>query len=224
MSAILRKISAYAFSISIGMGLIACAGDPMESGLDPYAPSVFKEGITKMPLNPPNKSTLLPFYVTKTTVFKFAVDTGSILISKDGVTRYIVVITNPSGEQQIQYEGILCDSFQWRLYGTFENNAWRENPLSSWREIQTKVPNRYQAALAQGAFCSLGKQEKSMNTLLDSLNPDIFIGGIQPSSTGIIGNQFLLAGDKYVPIFSPAKRRVSTLGSRPDAMIVDAPV
>jgi hypothetical protein len=42
--------------------------------------------------------------------------------------------------------------------------------------------------LAQGAFCSTGKQEKSMNTLLDSLNPDIFIGGIQPSSTGIIGN------------------------------------
>ena len=188
MNAILRKISAYAFSISIGVGLIACTGDPLQSGLDPYAPSVFKEGTTKMPLNPPSQSTLLPFYVTKTTSFKFAVDTGSILIGQDGVTRYIVVITNPSGEQQTQYEGIRCDSFQWRLYGAFENNAWRENPLSSWREIQTKTPNRYQAALAQGAFCSLGSQEKSISTILESLSPGKFIGGIQPSSTGIIGN------------------------------------
>ena len=188
MNATLRKISAYVISIAIGAVLIACAGDPIESGLDPFAPSVFKEGTTTMPLSPPNQSTLLPFYVTKTTVFKFAVDTGSILIGKDGVTRYIVAITNPSGEQQIQYEGIRCDSFQWRLYGAFENNAWRENPLSSWRDIQNKVPNRYQAALAQGAFCNLGKQEKSMNAILESLNPNKFIGGIQPSSTGIIGD------------------------------------
>jgi hypothetical protein len=188
MNVTLRKISAYVISIAIGVVLIACAGDPIESGLDPYAPSVFKEGTTTMPLSPPNQSTLLPFYVTKTTVFKFAVGTDSILIGKDGVTRYIVVITNPSGEQQAQYEGIRCDSFQWRLYGAFENNAWRENPLSSWREIQTKVPNRYQAALAQGAFCSFGKQEKSMSTILESLNPNKFIGGFLPSSTGIIGD------------------------------------
>ena len=188
MNATLRKISAYVISIAIGAALIACAGDPMESGLDPFAPSVFKEGTTTMPLSTLKQSTLEPFYVSQTTVFKFAVGTDSILIGKDGVTRYIVVITNPSGEQQAQYEGIRCDSFQWRLYGTFENNAWRENPLSSWRDIQTKVPNRYQAALAQGAFCNLGKQEKSMNAILESLNPNKFIGGIQPSSTGIIGD------------------------------------
>ena len=183
MNATLRKISAYAMSISIGSGLIACVGDPIQSGLDPFAPMVFKEGTTTMPLNPPNKSTLQPFYVTQTTIFKFAVDTNSILIGADGITRYIVVITNPSGGQQSQYEGIRCDSFQWRLYGTYESTGWKENPLSSWKAIQRDIPNRYQASLAQGAFCNFNSQEKNINTILSSLNPNGFIGGQKPTNS-----------------------------------------
>jgi len=183
MNDTLRKISACAISISIGGSLIACTGDPLQSGLDPFAPMVFKEGTTTMPLNPPNKSTLQPFYVTQTTIFKFAVDTNSILIGADGITRYIVVITNPSGGQQSQYEGIRCDSFQWRLYGTYESTGWKENPLSSWKAIQRDIPNRYQASLAQGAFCNFNSQEKNINTILSSLNPNGFIGGQKPTNS-----------------------------------------
>ena len=183
MNATLRKISACAISISIGGSLIACTGDPLQSGLDPFAPMVFKEGTTTMPLNPPNKSTLQPFYVTQTTIFKFAVDTNSILIGADGITRYIVVITNPSGGQQSQYEGIRCDSFQWRLYGAYESTGWKENPLSSWKAIQRDIPNRYQASLAQGAFCNFNSQEKNINTILSSLNPNGFIGGQKPTNS-----------------------------------------
>jgi len=183
MNSYLRKLSLYICCICAATVLSACAGDPMESGLDPFAPMVFKEGATKMPLNSPNPSTLQPFYVSQHTVFKFAVDTNSILIGADGVTRYIVVMTNPSGGQQAQYEGIRCDSFQWRLYGTFENNTWKENPLSSWRDIQNNVPNRYQAALAQGAFCNFNSQEKNIQTILQSLNPNGFTGGTKPTNS-----------------------------------------
>ena len=178
-----HKVCAYATAITLGITLIGCTGDPMQSGLDPFAPMVFKEGVTKMPLNPPNPATLVPFYVSETTIFKFAVDTDSISIGKDGVTRYIVVMTNPSGEKQATYEGIRCDSFQWRLYGTLENNTWRENPLSSWRAIQTGVPNRYQAALAQGAFCNFTSQEQSLRAVLKSLNPNQFTGGTKPTNS-----------------------------------------
>ena len=127
--------------------------------------------------------TILPFYVSQNTVFKFAIDTDSILIGADGVTRYIVVMTNPSGGQQTQYEGIRCDSFQWRLYGTLENKAWRENPFSNWGVIQSNIPNRYQAALAQGAFCDFTTQIKSSRAILQSLNPREFTGGTKPTNS-----------------------------------------
>jgi len=189
MNATFKKISIYAMSISIGVSLMACTGDPLQSGLDPFEPMVFKEGTTTMPSSPPNQSSLQPFYVSERTVFKFAVDTDSISIGKDGVTRFIVVMTNPSGEQQAQYEGIRCDSFQWRLYGNLENGVWKENPLSTWREIQSRMANRYQAALARGAFCSFNAQEKNIKNILRSLNPSNFTGGTQPSNSfGVIAN------------------------------------
>jgi hypothetical protein len=183
----LKKFSIYFYASIIGITLSACTGDPLQSGLDPFAPMVFKEGTTSMPLNPPNQATLAPFYVSQHTIFKFAIDTNSIQIGADGVTRYIVVMTSPNGNVQAQYEGIRCDSFQWRLYGTFENKSWRDNPLSSWRMIQNNVPNRYQAALAQGAFCNFNNQEKSIQIILRSLNPNDFTGGTKPTNSfGVI--------------------------------------
>ena len=163
--------------------LIACSGDPMVSGEDPFAPIIFKEGSTKMPLAPPKPSSLIPFYVSPQTIFKFAVDKDSISIGADGVTRYIVVMISPNGGQQTQYEGIRCDTSQWKLYGTLENNTWRENPLSSWRTIQSSVPNRYQAALAQGALCNINTQEKDLKTVIQSLNPSEFTGGTKPTNS-----------------------------------------
>jgi len=180
MKPLFQRTYSYFCSALICLSLMACAGDALQSGLDPFAPMVFKEGTTAMPLNPPNKSTLQPFYVSRSTIFKFAVDTNSILIGADGVTRYIVVMTNPSGETQAQYEGIRCDSFQWRLYGNFENGVWKENPLASWKGINDHTPNRYQAALAQGAFCNMTTQEKDIRNVLKNLNPNSFTGSIPP--------------------------------------------
>ena len=188
----MMKLSIYSIRLStlglaLSLALVGCAGDPLESGVDPFAPMVFKEGETAMPLNPPNQATTQPFYVSQQTIFKFAVDTNSILIGNDGITRYIVILTNPSGNNQAQYEGIRCDSFQWRLYGNFENGAWKENPLSSWRAIQSNVPNRYQASLAQGAFCNFNSQEKNIKTVINSLNPDGFTGQTKPTNSfGVI--------------------------------------
>jgi hypothetical protein len=180
MTLLIQRFKSYFCSAFICLALIACAGDALQSGVDPFAPTIFKEGMTAMPLNPPNKTTLQPFYVSRATIFKFAVDTNSILIGADGVTRYIVVMTNPSGANQAQYEGIRCDSYQWRLYGNFENGLWKENPLATWRDISSHIPNRYQAALAQGAFCDMTTQEKNIQNILRNLNPNSFTGSIAP--------------------------------------------
>jgi hypothetical protein len=170
-------------TLALSLAIAGCAGDPLESGVDPFAPMIFKEGTTAMPLNPPNKATIQPFYVSQQTIFKFAVDTDSILIGNDGITRYIVILTSPNGNSQVQYEGIRCDSFQWRLYGTFENGVWKENPLSSWNPIKDHTPNRYQAALAQGALCNFSSQEKNIKNIINSLNPNGFIGGTKPTNS-----------------------------------------
>jgi hypothetical protein len=49
--------------------------------------------------------------------------------------------------------------------------------------IQSNVPNRYQAALAQGAFCNSNSQEKNIKTIIQSLNPNDFTGGTKPTNS-----------------------------------------
>jgi hypothetical protein len=63
------RLFAYASCLLVSSSLIGCSGDPLISGVDPYSPTVFKEGNTSMPLVAPNPKTLLPFYVSETTIF-----------------------------------------------------------------------------------------------------------------------------------------------------------
>jgi hypothetical protein len=180
------QVKTYFIALAIGSSLLACTGDPSQTGVDPFAPMVFKESKTSLPLNPPNPKTLVPFYVSKSAVFKFAIDTDSILIGEDGVTRFTVVMTSPNGNQQTQYEGIRCDSWETRTYGKYDNGVWKENTMSAWRGIIEKTPNRYQAALAQGAFCNMNVQIKNIRTVVQSLNPEVFTGDTQNTNSNTV--------------------------------------
>ncbi|HAT38932.1 MAG TPA: hypothetical protein DCW35_02015 [Polynucleobacter sp.] len=74
-----QRTYSYIGAAIMGAGLAVCTGDLLQSGLDPFTPMIFKEGTTTMPLNPPNQATLVPFYISQHTIFKFAVDTVSLL-------------------------------------------------------------------------------------------------------------------------------------------------
>ena len=92
--------------------LSACAGTTPDAYEDPFAPKIFKEDtVVPLPTKPPNTANLIPFHVSQHSVFKFAIDPDSIRIDPDGVTRYVLVITSPSGSQQINFEGIRCETF-----------------------------------------------------------------------------------------------------------------
>ena len=60
-----QRFCSYLGSVILFTSIAGCAGDALQSGLDPFAPMVFKEGNTVMPLNPPNQSTLTPFTYLK---------------------------------------------------------------------------------------------------------------------------------------------------------------
>ena len=158
--------------------LFACADAPINDGLDPFAPKIFKEGSTPLPKEAPDGKNLVVFRVSNNTPFQFGIDAKSIEIGKDGVTRYVISILGPNGTVNSFYEGIRCESFEWKLYGTLDaNQVWQPNPLSTWQPIRDRVVNRYQAALAQGPFTGVGGmcdfkiQEKNIATILKKLNP-----------------------------------------------------
>ena len=62
--------------------------------------------------SPPVPENLIPFYVSATATQTFALDEKSFSIDKDGVIRFTMVSTSPSGARNISYEGIRCASFE----------------------------------------------------------------------------------------------------------------
>jgi hypothetical protein len=156
----------------------ACAGTTPDAYEDPFAPKVFKEDtVVPLPTKPPNTANLIAFHVSQHSVFKFAVDPDSIRIDPDGVTRYVLVITSPSGSQQVNFEGIRCETFQFALYATLNTSSiWQVNQRKTWTDIKNTEANRYHGALAQGAFCNNKSQVKNKALIIDLLQPNKFTG------------------------------------------------
>ncbi|MFP3740302.1 CNP1-like family protein, partial [Burkholderia sp. SIMBA_019] len=74
--------------------------------------------VESLPALPQAGTQLLPFDVSNNTQLKFAVDPASLSVGSDGVVRYAIVITSPGGARNINYEGIRCDTYEWRLYAS----------------------------------------------------------------------------------------------------------
>jgi hypothetical protein len=144
--------------------------DPADEN-DPDAPRFWEETEVKIPTAPPSKD-LKPFYVSATTQLKFALDAASIAFGKDEVIRYIAVITSSSGAQQVSYEGIRCEKYEWRLYATMQKDGgWHKTANSRWQVIKNTSYNSYHAALVRDAFCDNGIPRRSAKEIIPLLQP-----------------------------------------------------
>ncbi|WP_094781590.1 CNP1-like family protein [Paraburkholderia ribeironis] len=104
----------------------------------------------------PQDSTLLPFEVSGNTPLQFAIDRNSLTVGTDGVVRYTVVVTSPSGARNINYEGIRCDTYEWRLYAGLnaDHDGWDRTVANDFTRIENGALNAYHAALYQDYLCA----------------------------------------------------------------------
>jgi hypothetical protein len=104
----------------------------------------------------PREANLLPFDVSQNTPLKFSVDAKSVDVGSDGVVRYTVVVASPTGARNVNYEGIRCDTYEWRQYAALnaDHDGWDSTVATAWQRIENGSLNEYQAALYQDYFCS----------------------------------------------------------------------
>ena len=109
-----------------------------------------------LPALPQAGAKLLPFDVSNDTPLKFAIDPASLTVGTDGVVRYTIVITSPTGARNVNYEGIRCDTYEWRLYASLDadHNGWDQTVANDWSRIENGTLNAYHATLYQDYFCA----------------------------------------------------------------------
>lgn len=104
----------------------------------------------------PSDANLQGFTVSQNTPLLFSIDTKSLTVGDDGVVRYTVVVTSPAGAHNVNYEGIRCDTYEWRLYATIneDHTGWDRTVANDFRRIENGELNAYHAALYQDYFCA----------------------------------------------------------------------
>ncbi|WP_322106077.1 CNP1-like family protein [Paraburkholderia sp. J41] len=112
--------------------------------------------LESLPPLPQAGATLLPLDVSNNSPLRFAIDPASLTVGSDGVVRYTIVITSSSGARNVNYEGIRCDTYEWRLYASLDadHNGWDQTVANNWSRIESGTLNAYQSVLYRDYFCA----------------------------------------------------------------------
>ncbi len=119
----------------------------------------------------PQDANLQAFTVSQNTPLTFSIDKNSLTVGDDGVVRYTVVVTSPAGARNVNYEGIRCDTYEWRLYATIEEDqkGWDRTVANDFRRIENGELNAYHAALYQDYFCANKMPTGSASLILSNM-------------------------------------------------------
>jgi outer membrane murein-binding lipoprotein Lpp len=119
----------------------------------------------------PQQANLIPFDVSGNTPLTFAVDSKSLSVGDDGVVRYTVVVKSPSGAYNVNYEGIRCDTYEWRQYAGLnaDHDGWDSTVATQFSRIENGTLNAYQASLYQDYFCTSKTPTGPAKQILDNM-------------------------------------------------------
>ena len=101
-----------------------------------------------------NKNRLLPLDMPHYVTLQFGIDPATLVITPDGIVRYVVVATNATGSLSAMYEGIRCATGEVKTYARFSSNGqWAPIQEPVWRGLNDNLPSRHALALANQGVC-----------------------------------------------------------------------
>ena len=112
---------------------------------------------------------LVPISMPRYMTLEFGVDPSSIVITGDGVVRYVVVGRNPSGgAMNAFYEGVRCASAEVKVYARSSGDAWDIASNPEWKPLRS-VSSNYSKALALQGLCRGAAPRSSVGDIIRQL-------------------------------------------------------
>jgi hypothetical protein len=85
---------------------------------------------------------------------RFGVDPASVVLGDDGVIRYVVVATSASGAVNAMYEGIRCDSAQFKVFARYNpGSGWVKNSNLEWQSLHDAQRSAHTLVFARTGGC-----------------------------------------------------------------------
>ena len=116
---------------------------------------------------------LVPFDSPAPTAMAYGVDPATLAIGSDGVVRYVVVVTSPSGVVNAMHEGIRCATGEFKTYARHNpSGGWNRVQNAEWQSIFAGRPSMHSLWLAKQGVCDGAAPATSVAAIVRSLkNP-----------------------------------------------------
>lgn len=105
----------------------------------------------------------------------FGVDPATLSVTPEGIVRYVVVASSPTGAQNVIYEGIRCSTAQTRVYARYSaSGGWSQAADGDWRSLFGSAATRHALNLARAGVCTgkaAGQSASDIVRTLQSARP-----------------------------------------------------
>lgn len=119
-----------------------------------------------------NESRAVPIEMPRYMSLKFGVDPGTIVITGDGVVRYVVIASNRDGGAiNAFYEGVRCATEEVKTYARFSGGTWERVREPEWKRIRD-LNSRYTSELSSQGLCRGHAPRSTVGEIVNQLkNP-----------------------------------------------------
>ena len=117
-------------------------------------------------------SGLIPLEIQRSSL-RFGVDPDSISL-RDGVVRYVVVATSTTGVVNAMYEGLRCETAEYKVYARHNmNSGWTEAKDSPWRPLHEQPVSQHTLTIARTGACIGGGPNRSASQIVRDLGSNV---------------------------------------------------
>jgi hypothetical protein len=104
---------------------------------------------------------------------KFGVDPASVSIGEDRVVRYVVVASSNTGAMNAMYEGIRCNTGEYKVYARYNpGSGWSPTQDFAWRPVHAQPASRHTLLVARtGACLGRGANRSASQVVHDLRSP-----------------------------------------------------
>lgn len=136
-----------------GLAALVCLSGPACAGLFTDPDPDWTEGEYEIPTRP-RDATVREIETDGTSRNRFLLEENSLSVGDDGVVRYVMLARGGGGAENSTFEGIRCETREWRIYATGRpGGQWANARDDSWKPIVDNAYNRPRAVLANDYFC-----------------------------------------------------------------------
>ncbi|KQP21327.1 CNP1-like family protein [Pseudorhodoferax sp. Leaf265] len=100
---------------------------------------------------------------------RYGIDPATLQIGKDGVVRYVMVARSTSGAMTAMYEGIRCDTGEYKLYARYNVDKWTPVGKPEWKSLWESTRIKYPLAFARQGGCDGKARPTSVQDIVRQL-------------------------------------------------------